>query len=125
MAGPVIVEHIPDPDLLYRRIHPSHFDAESKHVSSAAFTSDRMSVNWAKYSTPEQAATSETPVVVSLIAGYCRDLGQTVEHSPLGPDNPSGPNAAHAEVCGKKNKSIKTRLRDAAQTVWHRTEEAS
>jgi hypothetical protein len=113
-------EHIPDPDLLYRRIHPLHFEAESQHVSSAAFQQERMSVNWAKYATPQQTASPDTPVVVSLTAGQCRNLGQSVEHTPITPPPPAISNIAHAEVCGNKTKATKKKLRDAAQIVWQR-----
>jgi len=118
MADSVAPESIPDSDALYKWIHPLHYVDE--HILSAAFTNTQMSVNWAKRSTAEQTARSDSPLVVSLIAGFCRGLGQTVEHKPLGSDDPSGPNLAHAEVIGKKTGATKTKLRDSAVVAWRR-----
>ena len=88
-------------------------------ISSAAYGTDDMSVNWEKYSTAESTADRDSVFVTALNAGFCRELGQAVVHAPIQQGEPDGPNQAHAEVRGKKKK-IKQRLRDVATIVWRR-----
>lgn len=118
------VEAILDEATLYRRIHRNHFDAKTGKVASAAFKQERMSVNWDKYSTPEQTADANSSAVVAIVAGACRKLEQTVEHAPVEADQPGGPNQAHAEVCGKKTSPISHQLRDLASLVWLKPSES-
>ena len=113
------VEVIPDNSNLFRRIHYSHFLPGGK-VSSAAFKQEHMSVNWEKYSDAKTSADENSAAVVALIAGDCRAIGQTVEHMPIEPDQPFGPNQAHTEVCGSKKGALSSQLRDIAKTVWLR-----
>lgn len=112
------VETIPDDASLFRKVHRTHYDERTGVVSSAAFKQERMSVNWDKYRTAEESAAPDSAAVVALRSGDCRGLGQFVEHTPIEPDQPWGPNQAHAEVCGKKTGAISHKLRDAARTVW-------
>jgi hypothetical protein len=56
--------------------------------------------------------------VVALVVKDCRELEQIIEHTPIEPDQPFGPNQAHAEVCGNKTRAICQKLRDRAETVW-------
>ncbi len=112
------VEEIPDEANLFNRIHRSHFPGGE--VSSAAFNQERLSVNWEKYRNAESTADSNSVAVVSLVAGECRKLKQTVEHTPIEPEEQFGPNQAHSEVCGTKTKSIRCQLRDAAKLVWQK-----
>ena len=116
------VEEIPDEANLFRKVHPNFFNRETGMVSSAAFDKDEMSVNWEKYRSAEQSADEKSAVVVALVAGDCRELKQTVVHTPIEPDQEFGPNQSHAEVRGKKAKSIKTKLKDKARIVWRRAE---
>jgi hypothetical protein len=113
------VEIIPNDSNLFRRIHPTHLLPEGK-ISSAAFKQERMSVNWDKYSDAKNSASENSVAVVALVAHDCRELGQTVEHNPIEPNQPSGPNQAHAEVCGNKKGALSGQLRDKAKTVWFR-----
>lgn len=112
------VEIIPGDASLFRKIHRTHYDERTGVVSSAAFKQERMSVNWDKYKTAEDSADENSAAVVALPSADCRDLGQSVEHTPIEPDQPWGPNQAHAEVCGKKTGAISHKLRDKANTVW-------
>jgi hypothetical protein len=112
------VETIPDSASLFRKIHRTHYDERAGVVSSAAFKQERMSVNWEKYKTAEDSADLNSAAVVALRTADCRELGQSVEHTPIEPDQPCGPNQAHAEGCGKKTGAVSHRLRDRAKTVW-------
>lgn len=112
------VEEIPDDANLFRKIHRTHYNGETGVVSSAAFKQERMSVNWEKYKTAEDSADINSSAVVALVTRDCRELMQTVEHTPVEPDQPFGPNRAHVEVCGKKTDAITHKLRDKATKVW-------
>jgi len=116
------VEAIPDDASLFRRIHHSHFLPEGK-ISSAAFKQERMSVNWEKYCDAKSSTDENSVAVVVLISGNCKALDQTVEHAPINPGQPFGPNQAHAEVCGSKKGAISSQLRDLARIVWLRSSE--
>ena len=120
------VEEIPDNARLFRKIHKTHYDEKRREVSSAAFKQERMSVNWEKYkSSAKDSADANSAAVAALVAKDCRGLEQIIEHTPIGPDQPNGPNQAHAEVCGKKSKAVSHKLRDKATTVWLREAFAS
>lgn len=112
-----VIEVIPDEDILFRRIHKTHLTPEGE-ISSAAFKQPRMSVNWEKYSDAKSSADQNSAAVVALISGGCRELNQTVEHTPIEPEQPFGPNQAHAEVCGNKTGAISRKLKDIAKMVW-------
>ena len=114
------VEAIPDDANLFRRIHQNHYDAKTGNVSSAAFRDERLSVNWEKYSDAKNSADKNSAAVVAVISGDCKTLGQTIEHTPIEPDQPAGPNQAHTEVCGNKKGVISRQLRDIAKAVWFR-----
>jgi hypothetical protein len=116
MAFPV--EEIPDDANLFNRIHRNHFPGGK--VSSVAFDQERLSVNCEKYRSAEDTADTNSAAVVALAAGECRKLEQTVEHAPIEPEEPSGPNQAHSEICGNKSKSIRRKLRDSAKLVWQK-----
>jgi hypothetical protein len=116
MAFPI--EEIPDDANLFRKIHRTHYDDKAGVVSSAAFKQERMSVNWEKYKTAKESVDANSAAVVALVARNCRELRQTVEHTPIQPNEPDGPNQAHAEVCGKKTGAVSHKLRDKATTVW-------
>jgi len=112
------VEDIPDNANLFRKIHRNHYNEKTRVVSSAAFKQERMSVNWEKYKSAKDSADANAAAVVALVSGECRELGQSVEHTPIEPDQAFGPNQAHAEICGKKTDAIGHQLRDTAKTVW-------
>lgn len=123
MANHLAPEPIPDSALLFRRIH-KHFwlDPDSGLVSSAAFDGLEMSVNWQAYATAEETGTQDTTgnivAVVSLVAGFCRTLEQTVVHDPLPEKDGKPANPAHTLVRGRKSKPIKHKLREASVLVW-------
>ncbi|MCL5252897.1 MAG: hypothetical protein M1351_02255 [Candidatus Thermoplasmatota archaeon] len=109
-------EEIPDDSLLYRRVHKSRLSngdikPNSFHgaPSSGNPTVHEMSVDWDKYSTPQdclqRARKPMENAVVSLNTGVIRRRIDTikVEHSPQ-PDN-----LAHSDVKGDIN-SPKVRI---------------
>jgi hypothetical protein len=112
------VEEIPNSANLFRKIHKNHYDSARGTVSSVAFKEEQMSVNWDKYKTARDSADQNSAAVVALVTKDCRDLGQAVRHTPIEPEQPFGPNQAHAEVCGNKTKALKEKLRDSAIVVW-------
>ena len=113
------VEEVPDNANLFRKIHRNHF-MPGGLVSSATFRDPRMSVNWEKYCNAEGTADSNSAAVMALVAQECRELKQTVEHTPIEPNQDLGPNQAHVEVCGDKSKVVSRQLRDKARLVWCR-----
>ena len=119
MAFPI--EVIPDDARLFRRIPKAQYDTQTGKASSAAFNHERMSVNWEKYSTAAESADDNSAAVTALVSGLCKGFGQTIEHTPIEPGEPFGPNQAHAEVCGIKKKVVCRQLRDLAEIVWLRT----
>src|SRR5439155_16000093 len=96
------IEDILDNANLFCKVHRTHYNETTGVVSSAAFKQERMSVNWEKYKTAKDSADANSSAVVALVAKDCRELNQRIEHTPIEPDQPSGPNQAHTEVCGKK-----------------------
>jgi hypothetical protein len=112
------VEEITDNANLFRKIHRTHYDEKRGEVSSAAFKQERLSVNWEKYKSAKDSADANSAAVVALAAKDCRELEQIIEHTPIEPDQPFGPNQAHAEVGGKKSSAVSHKLRDKAITVW-------
>ena len=101
------VEEIPDTDSLYRSIHQQWVKPDS--IEPAAFRDDRMSVDWARYSTPQEARARrkrpEDNAVVQLIAGQVRSLpSQHVEHTPI------VENRSHSEVIGEKTPRVRMEL---------------
>lgn len=113
------VEIIPGEAKLFRRIHKMHLTPEGV-VSSQAYNKERLSVNWEKYATAEGTADENSAAVTALLCSECKMLNLPVEHAPVEPGQPFGPNQAHAEICGDKPKIVRRRLRDFAQTVWRR-----
>ncbi len=125
MADHLASEPIPDSALLFRRIHRAFFDFDSGRVSSAAFDGLEMSVNWDRFATAEETAVQDksgnTVAVAALATEFCRSVEQTVVHDPRPEEGSIPANPAHALVRGRKSKSIKQRLRDAAALVWMRS----
>ena len=118
------VEEIPDDEALYRRVHRVHWrEGSQEPVEPGAFKnypkgSEGMSVDWAKYSTPQEAqARSGKPeenAVVQLIAGEVRKLpAQRVQHAPI------AENQSHSEVVGKKTERVRTELSRICTIVIH------
>src|SRR5688572_33007991 len=96
-------EVIPDDDALLNRIHKTQFNFTTGQPMSCAFDKENQSVNWAKYSTPEETGKrhrrpEDIAAVASLIAGECRKHEQSVEHCPM--TDVFGFNRAHSEIRG-------------------------
>jgi hypothetical protein len=97
-------------DQFLRRIPPWHFKAPDK-ISSAAFQNDkgtdRMSVNWLKYSTIDQTIEGLQGFgVARFSAKFCWEVNQEIEHTP------GVENSAHCDIIGNKTESICRRFRD-------------
>jgi hypothetical protein len=122
MANHLVPEPIPDSALLFRRIHRLFWNPDAGRVSSGAFSDPEMSVNWQAYATAQETGvqdmTGNTVAVVSLVAGFCRTVEQTVVHDPMPAQGDTPPNPAHTHVRGRKSKPIKQKLRDASVLVW-------
>jgi len=109
------IEHIPDDDKLFRRLMPGQ--CKKGKISSAAFEDVDLSVDWEKYSTPQEALDRLPPhfdkqnwKVASLKAGIPRVLGQEVKHWPTN-------NIAHSLILGEKSFQISLALSDASEIV--------
>ena len=96
-------EPIPNDSWLYRRIHWSLINPDTGEVSRSAFALRKgelgLSVDWDRYSTPEdarqRAKVPEDNAIGALLAGGVRQLpGHDVHHNPK-PDNP-----AHSLIIG-------------------------
>jgi hypothetical protein len=108
------IEVIPDEDRLYYRVHQMYIRPDE--IQPAAFTnqpkgSKFMSVDWAKYTTPEKtrarARKRTDNAVVQFVAGQVRAVqGQKVEHSP----NQLEGNRSHSDVIGEKTPEVRTLL---------------
>ena len=99
------VEHIPDENKLYRRIHPEQLKPNGE-ISTAAFSGDETSVDWEKYTTPQQALNGYPNYhLASILALIPRQKYLVVKHDPI------QTNLAHSLVIGRKTQSIKRFLR--------------
>lgn len=106
------IEVIPDGDHLYKRVHRDFIKGNG--IPPRAFTnrpkgSKSMSVDWAKYSTPEESrARAKEPTknaVVEAAAGQVRAVpGQIVEHSPIEKTR------SHSGVTGEKTTKVRVLL---------------
>ena len=106
------IEEVPDDDALYRRANRVHVRGDG--IEPGAFKayprgSERMSVDWERYSSPEESVgrmgNAENNALVKLIAGQVRsELGLQVNHRPL-PENRS-----HSEVLGKNTEGMRVKL---------------
>ncbi len=84
-------------------------------VSPSAFKDrgDSMSMDWSRYSTPEEARDrAREPLdngVLSFVAGYVREIPLEVTHAPV-PEN-----RAHTDVLGTKDEEVRVKLRRIAR----------
>jgi hypothetical protein len=118
------VEEIPGEAKLFLRVHEQHYvpsnDPTVKRPSSACFKDPNLSVNWAKYSSPKETAKPSSAAVVELVAQDCRSLQQTVIHCPIQEGEKDGPNQAHSEIRGPKEKSTRHMFVQRSKVVWVR-----
>jgi hypothetical protein len=111
---------IGDDLVLWRRVHPTQkiFDdnlgayrPSSQAFQDATLYGTAMSVNIAGETTKERTLKGfEDHYIVAFTAGFARSLKQGVMRRPL-PDEP-----AHADVFGKKTKSVRKQF--ANQCSW-------
>jgi hypothetical protein len=123
MADSIEPEFIPNPDLLFCRVHRAQFNFKENRISRAVFGKADQSADWSKYSSREETAgrhkkPHDIKAVASITAEACRRFEQEVVHVPLGDSEPGGPNPAHSEIRGEKSDLILTQLRDAVVDVW-------
>lgn len=110
----MIEEPVASDEILWRRIHRSHF--QKGRVISAAFKDPRMSVDVASVRLDMSATIIDTSVGVSALS--CSDAeaeGQSVVWDPI------DGNDAHALVVGEKPTPVARALRDASRFT-HRDE---
>src|SRR5436305_10211122 len=103
MADRIEGEFIPNPDLLFCRVHKAQFNFKENRISRAVFGKVEQSVDWSKYATREDTANrhkkpQDVKAIACIRAESCRRLEQEVVHVPLSPREPGGTNRAHAEV---------------------------
>jgi hypothetical protein len=111
-----LIEHVPDGDDTFMRAHSDHFRRGDLLPGVFKVRDDGMSVDWAKYSTPEETRKrGREPLenaVVSLPVLKVRAIsGLDVKHAPENPPKP--PNRAHSNVVGIPASGVeltKTRL---------------
>ena len=107
------VQQFAPSDEFFRRIRPNQFNPEDDSISSAAFTPERMSVNWVARSTVDETLKgNENDGVASILVELCWTLNQQIEHTP------TGDNSAHCDVVGKKTRSIRRQFAKAASENW-------
>ena len=130
MAGRIEPEIIPDADTLFCRVHRAHYDFKENRISRAVFGKPNQSVDWEKFSTPEQTVArykkrqSDIVGIAKITAGQCRELSQQVVHVPLGSEDQDGPNDAHSEIRGDKPGMILSKMRDLSEAndFWQNPE---
>src|SRR5947209_824293 len=120
MANSVAPEFIPDPDLLFCRVHKAHFNFKENRISRAVFGKPDQSVDWSRYTTRDETAgrhrkPQDIKAVACIRAESCRQAGQEVIHVPLGSEASGGPNRAHSEIRGVKSDLVQSQLRDAVE----------
>lgn len=116
-------------DEFYRAIHPNYLKGEKILPSGFANSSkpvqtDKMSVDWAEKSTPEETfgrwgTWGAGRGVAKITADLCRNNEQTIEYTP-DDENPS-----HCNVRGKKPDRIRKNLARGAQLIIPHPNQAS
>lgn len=104
-------EHIPDEDQVYRRAHSNFCLPDGTPGPGIIEKKKPNSVDWSKYSTPEEshkrATEPQKNAVVGFIAGEVRKMQSlTVEHTPEPIEN----NRAHSEINGVKDSEMRLKL---------------
>jgi hypothetical protein len=94
-------EHIPDSDLLLRRVHRSFLGSDKSKIPVGAFprSENGISTDWEKYSTPEETRNrGHEPQANGVLQIFTRDVRKfenlVVEHTP----QPG--NRAHSSILG-------------------------
>lgn len=118
------IEIIPDQDIVFRRVHRNHVDGDNM-VMPVAFPTeeDGLSVNWSKYSTPENTKNESVSFgkdpsnygVISLPVITVREIPLRVIHSPR-PHN-----LAHSSILDippRKPNDLGIRLKLRAASTW-------
>ena len=104
---------INDEEYLYRRITDEHFDVAKGKVNSSAFSGRELSVDWAKFTTPDESI-ARLPIgkcLVQVQAKYPRQVEQEVLH------NPTPANYSHSLIVGDKRQSVRRFLRNHSTVV--------
>jgi hypothetical protein len=123
MADSIEPEFIPNPDLLFCRVHKAQFNFKENRISRAVFGKVDQSADWSKYSSREETAgrhkkPQDIKAVACITAEACRRFGQEVIHVPLAMGEPGGPNVGHTEIRGEKSDLVLSQLRDAIAELW-------
>lgn len=104
-------EHIPDEDLLYRRVHKNYYltaEIPFDEIPPGAIKNDgnAMSTDWSKYAEPDDTrrrlGKPEDYAVIAMPVGKVRAIpNQNVTHTPDMVHN----NRAHTDVAGEKSRN--------------------
>jgi hypothetical protein len=102
-------EIIPDPDLLYYRIHWTWFVGGQLNPHGFKDFDGGMSTNWSRYSNPvdtqKEGKVPNDNGVVQLIAGAVRQIDALiVDHDP------KPYNQAHTNIIGEKDEQVQVLL---------------
>ena len=118
------VEHIPESDFLFRRVHLNYLDKEDiDFIPPATFrvSGEGISVEWEKYATAteslKRAYESNKNGIIQIKTGDVRNIEPlNVIHSPL------KENRAHSNIIGLENLSksqkIKVRFKLSQYASW-------
>ncbi|MBU4268647.1 MAG: hypothetical protein KJ808_07345 [Acidobacteria bacterium] len=106
------IEIIPDNDNVYRRIPRVWYIETENRPSSAAFRDPETSVDWSKYSTPEESLKGYSGYfLASIKAKIPREMKLDVIHRP------SKNNHSHSVILGQKTPSKAKSLADRSVIV--------
>ena len=123
MNGHWQIEHVPDGDLLFMRVHRNNIvDAKpvvGVFINRGEGEQEGMSTDWSEHSTAEQTKLrARNPAwrggVIQMVVADVRKLPrQKVEHAPL------LDNRAHTNVKGPKKESVEgTQVRYLFMRIW-------
>lgn len=121
------IEHIPDEDHIYMRIHKANIDAsivdDNEKILIGAFNikgDDGLSVNWSKYSSPSETIKNpDVNGVVSIGVRNIRDVSLNVIHDPI--STLTIDNRAHSLIIGippKNPSKLATRIMLRDMCKW-------
>ena len=116
---------LPD-DEFYRAFRPGLYKRDDGTISPGAFSNttgtDRMSVDWAERSSPEETFDRWTRWgddrgVASITAELCWENEQSIEYAPI-KDQPGEPdNPAHSDVVGSDAPRLRKRIAKVAKLL--------
>jgi len=109
------VEHVPNEDVLFLRVHPQNAPNGELQASAFKDIGPGMSTNWQKYcptaaDSKSLAAKPKGHGVVSLVVEPVRSIPLAVTHTPAKKDR------SHTTVAGEKTPEVREKL--LQQATW-------